>query len=130
MRCAILLMVVCVLGAVVSGCEDGGGSPPRDLAGTWQFDVASQDKFVSFVGTSMVITNTGAGYEVLWMSPTPNGRASLDTNTWTVTMHVESAPTVLDLVGTLEDASTMRGNGTVDGYGGLRVGVWQASRQD
>lgn len=130
MRHAMRLVAASVLMAVLAGCEDGGGSRPRDIAGTWSFDVASQDRFVSFIGTTLVITNSGEGYDVLWMSPTPNGRATLDTNTWTVTMHAESAPTILDLVGTLEDASSMRGSGSIGGYGGLRVGVWQASRAD
>jgi hypothetical protein len=122
-------MFVAVLSAVAlmfAGCDESDDAASYDLSGSWTFSVQSADGYVAFNNTSMTISSNG--YQVTWMSDAPNGVAVLDTNTLTVTMEIESDPTVLDLSGTLVAPGYMSGGGTIDGYDGLRVAKWEARR--
>lgn len=131
MRNTILLTGLLAAALAAAGCShDDSGPIQTDITGAWSFDIASQDGFVSFKKTSLVISESTNGATILtaWMSPDPNGVATVDTNTYTVTMDINNPPAVLTLSGTLLDSDNMRGTGTIGGYGGLRVAAWEAKR--
>lgn len=124
-----------VLAVSLIGCNRDDGPDPQTLldnrgsSADWSLSLSSEDNMIAYNDTAMTISSNGSQYAVTWMATSPNGTATLNTNTWTVTIKATHTVGQIDLIGTLQDNDFMNGSGTIESYNGLRIVSWNASRK-
>ncbi|MEI6971839.1 MAG: hypothetical protein WCL44_10020 [bacterium] len=132
MRTKMSILVLSLLLATLVGCGGGNDSAgpvntELELAGTWSFDVQTKDGFLRFQNP-LIIVGDGPVFSLCWNSAATNGTASLDLNTKIIMMDMDTAELSLRLDGTVAGNNSMSGQGTISGYGGIRLATWRATR--
>ncbi|MBI3987572.1 MAG: hypothetical protein HY343_11660 [Lentisphaerae bacterium] len=130
-----LMIGIFALAVSLIGCTRDEGPDPRTLidddgtSANWSLSLTSEDNMIAYNDTTLTISSNDTQYAVTWMGTAPNGTATLNTNTWTVTITATHTAGEIDLIGTLQDNDFMNGSGTIETYNGLRIVSWSASRE-